>query len=82
MDRDLIEDKLYQLINQFNEKNIIHEDFSFALLHNMHPFYDGNGRNGNFNQEIEFQQDQQYNKLKVFKYIFNFPFFSLKCEFK
>ena len=49
MDRDLIEDKLYQLIDQFNEKNIIHEDFSFALLHNMHPFYDGNGRNGNFN---------------------------------
>ena len=45
----LIEDKLYQLIDQFNEKNIIHEDFSFALLHNMHPFYDGNGRNGNFN---------------------------------
>ena len=45
----LIEDKLYQLIDHFNEKNIIHEDFSFALLHNMHPFYDGNGRNGNFN---------------------------------
>ena len=33
MNKDLIENKLQQLIDQFNE-----------LFDNIHPFYDGNGR--------------------------------------
>ena len=55
MDTDLIEGKLYQLIDQFNEIKINHKDFSFVLLDNMHPFFNGNGRIykilfvGNFN---------------------------------
>ena len=44
MDKDLIEDKLYQLIDQFSERKINHSDFYFVLLDDIHPFYDGNGR--------------------------------------
>ena len=39
-----VEDKLYELIDQFNERKTYHRDFYFALLDNMHSFYDGNGR--------------------------------------
>ena len=42
-DKDLIEDKLYELIDQFNKRNnFYHRNLYFALLNNMHPFYDGN----------------------------------------
>ena len=44
MDKDLKEDKLYQLIDQFNEKKINHRDFYFVLLDNTHPTHDRNGR--------------------------------------
>ena len=37
-------DKLYQLLDQFNETKINHRDFYYALLNNIHPFYDWNGR--------------------------------------
>ena len=42
MDKDLIEDKLYQLINQFNERKIMSAKFYSALLNEINPFYDGN----------------------------------------
>ena len=41
MDKALIEDKVYQLIDQLHERKLIHKDFYFALLDNIHPFYDG-----------------------------------------
>ena len=45
-DKDLIEGKLYELIDQFNKRdNFYYRDcflFFFALLNNMNPFYDGN----------------------------------------
>ena len=41
MDKDLIEDKLYQPIDQFNEWKINHRNFYFEFLNNMHPFYGG-----------------------------------------
>ena len=44
MDKDLIEDKLCQLIDQFNERKINHRDFYYELLDNIHPLYDGVGR--------------------------------------
>ena len=44
IDKDLIEDELYELIDQFNERKINDRDFCLALLNNIHPFYDGNGR--------------------------------------
>ena len=44
MNKDLIEDKLYQLAGKFNERKINHRDFSSALLSNMHSFYGENGR--------------------------------------
>ena len=31
-------------MNQFNERLINHWDFYFALLENIYPFYDRNGR--------------------------------------
>ena len=44
MDNDLIEDKPYELIDQFNERKINHRDFYFALLDDIHSFYDGHER--------------------------------------
>ena len=44
MDKDLIDDKLYQLVDQFSERKFIHRDFYSELLDNIHPFYDENGR--------------------------------------
>ena len=44
VDKDLIEDRLYLLIDQLNERKINHRDFYFALLDNIHSFYGRNGR--------------------------------------
>ena len=44
MDKDLIKDKLNELIDQFNESKNNHRNFYFPFLGNMHPFYDDNGR--------------------------------------
>ena len=44
MGKDLIEDKLYQLVHQFNERRINHRDFYSTLPNNRHLFYDGNGK--------------------------------------
>ena len=44
MDKKLIEDNLYQIIHQFNERKIISTKFHSILLNKIHPFYDGNGR--------------------------------------
>ena len=42
-DKYLIANKLYQIINQFNEKKITSVKFYSILLNKIHPFYDGNG---------------------------------------
>ena len=42
IDKYLIEDKLFKLIDQFNERKINHRDFYFVLIENIHPFYDRN----------------------------------------
>ena len=44
MDKELIEDKLYQIIDQFNEKKITSAKFHSIILNKTHPFYDNNGR--------------------------------------
>ena len=44
MDKELIEDKLYQIIDQFNERKITSTEFYSILLNKIHPFWDGNGR--------------------------------------
>ena len=44
MDTDLIEDKLYQLVDQLNETKINHKDFYSTLVKHIHPFHDRNGR--------------------------------------
>ena len=42
MDKDLIENKLYQITDQFNE--ITSLKLYLTLLNKIHPFYGENGR--------------------------------------
>ena len=44
MDKYLIEDMLYQVINQFNERKVTSTKFCSILLQKKHPLYDGNRR--------------------------------------
>ena len=44
MTKALIEDKLYQIIDQFIKRKITSTKFYSILLNKMYPFYDGNGR--------------------------------------
>ena len=44
MDKDLIEDKLYQIIYQFSKRKNTPLKFYSIIIHKIHPFYDGNGR--------------------------------------
>ena len=44
MDKDLTEDKLYQIIDQLNKRQIAPIKFYSIFIHEIHPFYDGNGR--------------------------------------
>ena len=44
MDKELIEDKLYQIIDPFNERKITLRRFYSTFLNKIHPFYDENGR--------------------------------------
>ena len=44
MDKELIEDKLDQIMDQFNEINITTTEFFKAPINNLHVFYEGNGR--------------------------------------
>ena len=41
--KKLIEDKLYQILDQFNEKKITSTKFYSILLNKTYPFCDGNG---------------------------------------
>ena len=41
MDIELIEDKLYQIIDQFSERKITTTKFYSILLNKVHPFCDG-----------------------------------------
>ena len=43
MDKDLIEDKLYQLQDQLNERKNNNRGFYSALHYNIHSFHDGTG---------------------------------------
>ena len=42
MDKKLIEHKLYQIVDQFNKRNITSTKFYLILLNKIDPFYDGN----------------------------------------
>ena len=44
MDKDLLEDKPYQIRDRFNEKKITPTKFYSILLNEIRTFYDGNGR--------------------------------------
>ena len=44
MDKELIEDKLHQIIDQFNKRKITPIKFYSKLLNKVHPFYGGNDR--------------------------------------
>ena len=45
MNKEWIDDKLYQLIiDQFNERKVTSTKFRSVLLNKLNPFHDGNGR--------------------------------------
>ena len=44
MDKDLVENSLYQIIDQFNERKITIIKLYLIILNKIHPFYDGKGR--------------------------------------
>ena len=44
MNKELIQDKLYQTIDQFNKRKITSTKLYLILLNKIYPFYDGNGR--------------------------------------
>ena len=41
MDKELIEDKIYQIIDQFNKIEITSTKFYSILFNKINPFYDG-----------------------------------------
>ena len=47
IDKKLIEDQLYQIKYQFNEKKTTSTKFYSIPLNKMHPLYDGNSRTCN-----------------------------------
>ena len=47
MDKELIEDEPYKIIDQFNETKIAFTKFYSILLNKIHSLYDGNGRTCN-----------------------------------
>ena len=59
MEKDLIEDKLYQIIYQFNESKITPIKFDSIILNKTHPFDDGNGRT----PKILFANDEMVNLI-------------------
>ena len=44
IEKDLLEDRFYQITDQFNEKKITPAKFYLLFLHEIHSFYDGNGK--------------------------------------
>ena len=65
--KDLIQDKLYQLIDQFHERKITPVGFYSRLLKAVRPFYDANGRTSKmlfFNNEIMNIDKTESTKMK------------------
>ena len=52
MDKELIEDALYQILDQFNERKTTNTKFYSILLKKIDPFYDGNGRTILYNNTV------------------------------
>ena len=44
LDKSLIEQTLYLLLDEFNERKVTHNQFCKNFLDLIHPFKDGNGR--------------------------------------
>ena len=59
MDQGLIEDELYQIIDQFNKGRIRSIKFYSIFLNKIHSFYDRNGRTC----KILFANDDVINKI-------------------
>ena len=55
MNKELIEDKLYQYKDQFNERKINHRDFYSELFKKIHQFYDGNGKTCNIFFDLQLE---------------------------
>ena len=44
MDKELVEDKLFETMDQYNERKTIPTKFFSILLNNINPFYNGSSR--------------------------------------
>ena len=44
MNKLLMEDKLYHIIDQFNKRKVTSAESYSLILNKIHQFYDGNGR--------------------------------------
>ena len=44
MDKELIEDRFYQILDQFNERKVTFTKVYSILFNNIHSFYKGIGR--------------------------------------
>ena len=55
MNKELIEDKLYQYIDQFNERKVNHRDFYSELFKKIYQFYDGNGKTCNIFFDLQLE---------------------------
>ena len=70
MDKNVTEDKLYQIIDQFNKRQITPIKFYSIIIHDLHPFYDGNGRSckilfANDDKMTEFIDDTKSEKKTI-----------------
>ena len=59
IENDLIEDRLYQITDQFSEKKITPAKFYLIFLHEIHSFYDGTSKLC----KVLFANDYQINLL-------------------
>ena len=76
IDKELMEDKLYQIINQFSERKIAYTKFYSILLNKIHPFYYGNGRTC----KILFAKDDIIRQNIQTKFILYIKQCCLKCK--
>ena len=79
MDKDLIEDKLYQIMYQFSKRKNTPLKLYSVIIHKIHPFYDGNGRicrilfanDDNIMKLIDERKNEKNNNIKQILIVLN-----------
>ena len=79
MDKDLVEDKLYQIMYQFSKRKNTPLKLYSVIIHKIHPFYDGNGRicrilfanDDNIMKLIDERKNEKNNNIKQILIVLN-----------